>query len=353
MRIILVGFGTVGQSFLRLLEPRNENPVINHELRPRIVAIVDRGGAIIDSNGLNLRNIYQIKKNKGTVAADASHGFPGLDAHKVIKEVESEILVETTHTDIKSGQPGISHIEECFKNKKNVITTNKGPLALAMPALMELAEYNNLHLRFSGTVGGGTPILDLGKKCLLGDRILSIKGILNGTTNYILSEMSHNEVTFDNALKKAQEMGYAEKDPTLDIDGLDTACKLVILANWVMDKKVTLNNVKITGIRDITVNHLKRAAKKNQVIKLLGIIDQDLTVKPANISNKDLLNISGTLNAITFVSKFAGNVYLIGKGAGGMETASAILRDLIDIKTRLANTNVKVSKLKEFGNYSM
>jgi homoserine dehydrogenase len=219
---------------------------------------------------------------------------------------------------------------------KHIITTNKGPLALALPALTDLADYNGVYLRFSGTVGGGTPILDFGRKCLIGDRILSIRGILNGTTNYILTEMSEKGIEFESALMTAQELGYAEKDPSLDIDGFDTACKLVIMANWIMGKKVTLKDVKITGIRHITLRDLIDYAKKDNTIKLIGSIDEGLEVKPRGISKRDPLCVPGGLNAVTFVSEFAGEETIIGRGAGGMETASAILRDLIDIKTNLS-----------------
>ena len=133
-----------------------------------------------------------------------------------------------------------------------------------MPALTELAEYNNVYLRFSGTVGGGTPMLEFAKRCLAGDKILAIKGILNGTTNYILTEMSQNHVTFQDALTNAQKLGYAEREPSMDIDGFDTACKVVILANWIMNKKITLKDVDRTGIRDVSLQMLDEAAKKKQ-----------------------------------------------------------------------------------------
>jgi len=241
-----------------------------------------------------------------------------------------------TPTNIKDGEPALSHIKTAFKSGKHVVTTNKGPLALALPALTELADYNKVYLRFSGTVGAGTPVLDLAKKCLLGDRIISIRGILNGTTNYILTEMDERHITFQLALENAQRLGYAEADPSMDVDGLDAACKLVIMANWIMDKKVTLKNVKIQGIRNVTLQALKEAAKKGCTVKLIGSINDDLKVMPTEISRYDPLCVGGVLNAVTFVSEFAGEETVIGRGAGGMETASAILRDLLDIKQNLA-----------------
>ncbi|MEM3437287.1 MAG: homoserine dehydrogenase [Nitrososphaerales archaeon] len=337
MRIILLGFGAVGQSFLQLLIHRYNELVSVYRLRPRIVAIVDKKGAAIDERGLDMEKMLEVKKKMGSVSKANEKGFPNLSAEEVIKKIESEIVIEVTPTNIVSGEPGLTHIETSIKSGKHVITTNKGPLALALPALMDLAEYNGVYLRFSGTVGGGMPILDLGRKCLIADRIIAIKGILNGTTNYILTEMIEKNIEFDEALKKAQELGYAEKDPSLDIDGFDTACKLVIMANWIMGKKVTLKDVKIKGIRNITLEDLMDADRNGKAIKLIGSINKNIEVKPKEISKKDILCVHGTLNAVTFVSEFAGEETIIGRGAGGMETASAILRDLIDIRTNLSS----------------
>ena len=133
----------------------------------------------------------------------------------------------------------MSHIISAMKKKMHVISVNKGPLALAFPSLMELANYNQVMLRFSGTVGGGTPILDYAKNSLRGEKILSFQGILNGTTNYILTNMAEG-MSFEDALNDAKSKGYVEADEALDLDGLDAAAKLVILANWIMGMKVTM-----------------------------------------------------------------------------------------------------------------
>jgi homoserine dehydrogenase len=336
MRIILIGYGVVGQSLTQMLNQRKTELIRNYGFNPRIVAIADRGGAAINPRGLNIEEALALKKERGTVAASSTHGHPGMSALNVIENVDAETIVEVTPTNIKDGEPGLTHIKTAFKTGKHVVTTNKGPLALALPALTELADYNQVYLRFSGTVGGGTPVLDAGKRCLTGDRILSIRGILNGTTNYILTQMDEEHVTFQEALKNAQKLGYAEADPTLDIDGIDTASKLVIIANWIMNKRVTLKNVNMQGIRNFTLEALNKAAEKNNTIKLIGSIIENLTVAPTEISRQNPLCVRGVLNAVTFVSEFAGEQTIIGRGAGGMETASAILRDLLDIKQKLS-----------------
>ena len=146
--------------------------------------------------------------------------------------------------------------------------------------------------------------------------------------------MSQNQVSFQEALANAQKLGYAEREPSMDIDGFDTACKVVILSNWIMGKKITLKDVDRTGIRDVSLQMLEEAAKKGNTLKLIGSIDGDkASVKPTEISKTNPLCVSGVLNAITFPTEYAADQTLIGSGAGGIETASAVLRDLLRHKT--------------------
>jgi homoserine dehydrogenase len=250
----------------------------------------------------------------------------------MIENVDSEILVDVTTTNLEHGEPATSHIIAGMRSGKHIITVNKGPLALAFPSLIELANYNNVMLRFSGTVGGGTPILDFAKRCLKGDRIISFMGILNGTTNYILSKMEDG-LTFENALCDAKQKGYAEAVPSLDIEGYDAAAKLVIMANWITGMKVTMKDVKRSGIGGIRCSDILKAQKKGHAIKLIATCDHNhLNVEPTEISKRDPIYVNGTLNAVTFFSEHSGQQTIIGHGAGGMETASAIIRDLIEIK---------------------
>ncbi len=342
MRIILVGYGVVGKGVTTILARRYSENLKDTGFNPKIVAIADIDGAVINPRGLSPEKLEAIKQRGYPISKDPDFGRPGISALDVIESVEAEVVVEVTPVNIKTGEPALSHITKAFKTGKHVVTTNKGPLALAMPALTELAEYNNVYFRFSGTVGGGTPMLEFAKRCLAGDRILAIRGILNGTTNYILTEMSQNHVTFQDALSNAQKLGYAEREPSMDIDGFDTACKVVILSNWIMNKKITLKDVDRTGISDVTLQALEEAAKRNSTIKLIGSIESGkATVKPTEILLTNPLCVSGVLNAITFSTEYAAEQTLIGRGAGGIETASAVLRDLLDIRRKLATKLLK------------
>jgi len=255
----------------------------------------------------------------------------------MIKNIDADVLIETTASNYKDAEPGMTHIISAMKKRMHVISVNKGPLALAFPSLMELATYNQVIFKFSGTVGGGTPILDYAKNSLRGERITFFSGILNGTTNYILTNMAKG-LTFETALKDAKDKGYVEADESLDLDGLDAAAKLVILANWVMDMKVTMPDINCKGIRNVTTDDIKKAAKNNCAIKLIASCNKDLVVEPKEISLDDPLCVNGTLNAIAFTSEHSGTQTIIGKGAGGMETASSILRDLLDIRQEIVKS---------------
>jgi homoserine dehydrogenase len=330
LRIILCGFGVVGQSLVKLFDSRSEDLYAKYGLKPRVVGVFDSKGSAIDSSGLDLHKLIETKKKFGTIKnySDAQNNRSGLD---IIKNIEAEVLIETTASNYNDAEPGMTHITTAMKKGMHVISVNKGPLALAFPSLLELAKYNQVLLKFSGTVGGGTPILDYAKESLRGERIISFAGILNGTTNYILTNMA-NGLSFESALKDAKDKGYVEADESLDLDGLDAAAKLVILANWIMGMKVTMPDIKCIGIRKVTSEDIKNAAKKKCAIKLIASCNKTLEVSPKEISLDDPLCVNGTLNAIAFTSEHSGTQTIIGKGAGGMETASSILRDLIDIR---------------------
>jgi len=332
MRIILCGFGVVGQSLAKLFESRSDD-LYAYGLKPRIVGVCDSRGSATESSGLDLNRLLDTKKKHGTVGKYSirNNDRTGLE---MIHSIEADVLVESATSNYEDAEPGISNITAAMKKGMHVVSVNKGPLALYFPSLVELAAYNQVMLRFSGTVGGGTPILDYAKNSLRGERIISFAGILNGTTNYILTNMSKG-MTFKSALADAKKRGYVEADESLDLDGIDATAKLVILANWIMDMKVTLPDVARTGIRKVTPAKIASAAKRNCSIKLIASCNKKLTVEPVEVQTDDPLCVNGTLNAISFTSEHSGTQTIIGRGAGGIETASAILRDLLEIRQEM------------------
>jgi len=183
-----VGFGVVGQSFAKLLLSRSADLYSQQGMKPRIVACLDNSGSAISPAGLEPQRLLDAKKMRETVGA-YEKGSRRFDPLEIIEKVDAEVMLECTPTNLSDAEPATSHITSAMRSGKHVICVNKGPLALAFPSLIELANYNGVMLRFSGTVGGGTPILEFAKRCLKGDRIVSFRGILNGTTNYILRKM--------------------------------------------------------------------------------------------------------------------------------------------------------------------
>ena len=334
MRIILCGFGVVGQSFAKLLESRSKDLYARYGLKPKIVGVFDKTGGVTDTSGLDVSRLIDTKRKHNSVKkySEKENNVSGLD---MINDLNAEVLVESTASNYKDAEPGMTHIINAMKQGLHVISVNKGPLALAFPSLLELAEYNNILFRFSGTVGGGTPILNYAKNSLGGEQIISFDGILNGTTNYILTNMAKG-MSFNDSLKDAKKRGYVEADESLDLDGLDAAAKLVILANWIMGMKVTMPDIKRTGIRKVNEEDIKTAASKNCAVKLIASCNKELVVGPKEIPVNDPLCVSGTLNAISFTSEHSGTQTVIGRGAGGIETASSILRDLINIRNEIA-----------------
>lgn len=331
MRIILCGFGVVGQSLAKLFISRADDLYAKYALKPRIVGVFDSGGGVADPAGLDIGRLLEAKK-KGGVAGYGGQIQQGTD---IISNSDADVLVETTASNYTDAEPGMTHITSAMRRGMHIVSVNKGPLALAFPSLTELAAYNRVMLKFSGTVGGGTPILNYAKNSLRGERITSFDGILNGTTNYILTNMASG-LSFDDALADAKKRGYVEADESLDLDGLDAAAKLVILANWVMGMKVTMPDIDCTGIRGVTSSDVVAAAKKNCAIKLVASCDDMLRVGPKEVPDDDPLCVNGTLNAISFTSEHSGTQTIIGKGAGGTETASSILRDLLDIRQAMS-----------------
>lgn len=326
MRVFICGFGTVGQGFAEVLASRRQFFEDRYNTEVRIVGAMDSQSYCVDPNGIDPVELVARKKKTRRVG---NGGYT--DSIKVLDMVDYDILVEVSPTDVKTGGAGLRNIRHALESGKDVITVNKGPLALNFHELVEIAKKNRCKFRFEGSVGGAMPIINLCSESLVGEEIKSIRGIFNGTCNYILSKMDKGQ-PFEQALKEAQQLGYAETDPTNDIEGYDSACKVVILANAVFNRDVTFNDVEITGITSITEEAISLAASRNMVIRLIGeVSDTKLEVSPRLIPKGHPLGITGTLNKAQIVTDLAGPVTVSGRGAGRMETASAILSDLIAI----------------------
>ena len=212
-----------------------------------------------------------------------------------------------------------------------VVSANKGPIVLFYREIHELARQKGCGVHISAATAAALPTLDVGQVCLAGTRLLEIEGILNGSTNYILTRMQQDGCGYEVALKEAQELGIAETDPSYDVEGKDTACKLVILANDIFGIDSTYKDVEIEGIIGVTLESLKLASDKGYTIKLIGEVGERLRVAPRLVPKDHILAVGGTLNIMSLNTDLAGDITITGKGAGAIETSSSILSDVINI----------------------
>ncbi len=323
VRISIIGFGAVGQGVARSILSKREY-LKKQGIDLRVVGISDSKGSEINAGGIDIEKALLRKKQKGSVAVG--------NALDIIGDVEHDIVVEVTPTNINNGEPGLGNMRRALKSGKHIVTSNKGPLALHFNELKEAAQDNGLFFRYEATVGGAVPIFNLVHEALAGNTVVGIEGILNGTCNYILTRMSEERMPYDLVLKEAQELGIAETDPTYDVEGIDSAIKLVIIANSIFGLDSTYKDVDVTGITKITPEALELANRNNYVVKLVcEAREGKLTVAPRLVLKRHPLAVGGTLNVASILTDLAGRITISGKGAGSVETASSILSDILYI----------------------
>ncbi|MDS0256183.1 homoserine dehydrogenase [Thermoplasmatales archaeon AK] len=306
--IMIIGFGVVGQGFYDLFMEKKDRLSLSNV---NISEIVDmRYGLIRDPKPNVVRSLKPGKHDVNVIEA--------------IRNSDCDIVCEFTWVDYKTGGPGYEHIRESLTLGKNVLTTNKGPLALHFGELMSLARSKNCQLKFKGTVMAGTPSFNI-LELLPGIQVKSFRGILNGTTNYILTRMSQG-VLFQDALKEAQSKGYAEADPTNDVEGYDSRAKCSIVSN-VLGWKRSYSDVEVSGISRVSPDEAAAG------VKLIAYADaREAYVKPVKLQQNDpLRHVDGVTNAIEFETDTLGRISVFGPGAGSRETAQAALTDLVSI----------------------
>jgi len=337
IKLAIIGFGNVGQGLAQILEDKNSLYKQSFNADFSIVAICDLyKGSVYDPDGLNNETLLStVNSGKSLETIDTPH--QGWDALTTIKESNADIIIELAFTDLKTGEPALSHMTAAFESGKHFVTTNKGPVALHYKTLKRLSEKHGLMAGIEGTVMSGTPTLQLGKDSLMAANIQSIEGILNGTTNYMLMRMEAG-LDYESALKEAQQKGYAEADPTGDVDGFDASAKVVILANLLMGAELSMDDIDRTGMSTLSTDEIKNANDLGQRWKVLGHVDRNSDgsfnawVKPVQIDQSHpLASVGGATNAVTFSTELMGDVTLIGAGAGRIETGYAVVEDIIQI----------------------
>ena len=310
----MLGCGVVGSQIARLL--------------------VENKSDLTSRAGANLELVKVAVKNINTKREGISSSLLTDDAKSVVNDPEIDLIIEV----IGGISPAKELILTAIKNGKSVVTANKALLAQAGAELYAAADNANVDLYYEAAVAGAIPILRPLRESLVGDQVHRIMGIVNGTTNYILTKMDESGTAFDDALKQAQSLGFAEADPTADVEAIDAASKAAILAGLAFHSRVSDTDVYREGITKITATDVKVAKAMEMVIKLLAIAELtpegeiSVRVHPALISRTHpLASVRESFNAVFVEAKSAGQLMFYGKGAGGEPTASAILGDLVAV----------------------
>lgn len=344
LRLSVIGFGVVGQGFVELLATRHNLLRDHFGFETKLVSVANsRHGFIYHADGLDIPTLLGL-----AAKGEALTHHPGVqhwdNALEGLHATGGDVLAEATGTNLRDAEPGLSHIRTALEQGMHVITANKGPGALAALELLTLARQHNVHLRMESTVMAGTPVLSSILEGMAGTRVRAIRGILNGTTNYILTAMANGRA-YSEVLKEAQAQGYAEADPTADVEGYDAVAKTLILAALVFGHSITPDQVVRQGITAITKEQIHKAHNEGKRIKLIaslhavadmGECPLDVRVEPLALPMSDpLARVDGVTNAITFQTDTLSDVTIIGPGAGRLETGQGLLADLIAIaKTR-------------------
>lgn len=313
VKIGLVGTGTVGGGCLDILSNHKQDFLRHFGIDLELTRVCSRSSEQAASRGL--QDIFTT------------------DYHDIINDPEIDIVVELI------GGTGVAKdvIVEALQAGKHVVTANKAIMASAGEEIMGLAEEKGLEIAFEASVGGGIPIIDPLKHSLIANQIDSIMGIVNGTTNYMLTRMDENGMDYDAALKEAQERGFAEADPTADVDGHDAAAKIAILASIAFNSRVTIDQVYTEGIRRISPIDLAMAHDSGYVVKLVAHARRsdkgiDVRVHPTMIpENHQLATVNGVFNAIFVEGDAVGQTMFFGEGAGAGPAASAVMGDVLEV----------------------
>ncbi|MCG1144076.1 homoserine dehydrogenase [Staphylococcus epidermidis] len=314
LNIALLGLGTVGSGVVKIIEENRQQikDTINKDIVIKHILVRDKS----KKRPLNISQYHLTE-----------------DINDILNDNSIDIVVE-----VMGGiEPTVDWLRTALKNKKHVITANKDLLAIHLKLLEDLAEENGVALKFEASVAGGIPIVNAINNGLNANNISKFMGIFNGTSNFILSKMTHEQTNFKDALEEAQRLGFAEADPTDDVEGLDAARKVVITSYLSFNQVIKLNDVKLVGISDITLADINAASALNYKIKLIGKGTYEngyvnASVEPTLIhKNHQLAAVENEYNAIYVIGDAVGDTMFYGKGAGSLATGSAVVSDLLNV----------------------
>ncbi|WP_226039231.1 homoserine dehydrogenase [Natrinema sp. DC36] len=309
MELAILGAGDVGRSVADLVAE------YGHE----VVALADSTSAAVDSDGIAVQDALERKVGGEPV---------GTADPEAVFDAGYDVLVEATPTTLGDAEPGFSHVTRALEADRHVVLANKGPVAERYEELRALEAEHAGSVRFEATVGGAIPVLSTIDDCTP-QAVTAVRGVLNGTANFILTRMAAEGLDYEHVLAEAQDLGVAEADPTFDVDGTDAALKFVILANVLADGGFALEDATVEGIQSIPGSALDLAAEDGRTIRLIGEATRDgIRVGPRLVPENGALAVTGTRNIVQIETRNAGSLHSSGRGAGGPETATAVLSDV-------------------------
>lgn len=311
MKVAILGAGDVGRSVAELAG----------EYGHTVTAFADSSSAVADPDGIDVAAALDRKGDEGQV---------GTASPDAALDGEYDVLVEATPTTLDDAQPGFDHVRTALERNRHAVLANKGPVAERYDEIRDLEAASEGTVRFEATVAGAIPVLSTVEDYGPG-HISAARGILNGTANFILTRMAAEGLGYEHVLAEAQDMGVAEADPTFDVEGIDAALKCVILANVLAQGERTyqLDDAEVEGITEITGSALELAHADGRTVRLVGEITGDaVRVGPRLVPEQGDLAVSGTTNIVQLETENAGRLNLSGRGAGGPETATAVLSDV-------------------------
>lgn len=337
LRVALIGCGNVGRAFLRLWQDKRRELRQRYDVSLKLTGIATaHHGIAVSSKGIDTRTVLRRLDSDRSLASLHVEG-PSLESTDVfVRRCPTDVFFEITPLNPESGAPAVAYIRTALKRGTHVITANKGPVALAHRELQKLAQTRGCAFRFEGTVMDGAPVLNLVERTLPASRVLSFTGILNSTTNLVLTEMERGS-SFANALARARRLGVAEWDASQDIEGWDAAAKTAVLANVLMDARLTPASVPRRGIQSIRKENVQEARRHSRVIRLVARAKRDgrrvvARVRPERLAlAHPLAQVTGTTNALVLETDTMKELMILERDPGVEQTAYALLSDLVTI----------------------
>jgi len=333
-RICVVGFGNVGRSFVKLILDKYDYIRSRYGIEFSIVSIADSSGFSYKYDGFSRDELEKFLNAPRSSVAKIGIGKISHDVEDVLDETIPDFLIELTPANYEDGEPGLTNIIKALKRGISVVTANKAPLVLKFRYLMNLAKSRRAFIGYRATVFGGVPLIDT-LKHLAAHSLKKVEGILNATTNYILSRVFYDNLSLKDAIEEAKKIGVMEANPALDLEGIDAAAKIVIIANTV-GLDVSLNDVERIGITGLDEDYIRKCRERRKVIKLIAMLDLEknyIGVKPVELDeNDDLAQVKYLLNAVRIITDY-NNILIKGIGGGPFETAVNVLSELIELST--------------------